>query len=136
MNPDLINTLQQTFESIGKFFVAATALFWAIKPIADKVSADMSPGWFGRWVKSLANIASPFAIGGKPIRQSIAMQPPEGTEIVQLQNGDRAIVPSNSIIPTISLAQAAAVLSVTTKPDQTDLQESPKVSSEEATKPE
>lgn len=96
----------------------------------------MSPGWFGRWVKSLANIASPFAIGGKPIRQSIAMQPPEGTEIVQLQNGDRAIVPSNSIIPTISLAQAAAVLSVTTKPDQTDLQESPKVSSEEATKPE
>jgi len=134
MNHDLINTIQQTFESIGKFFVAATALFWAIKPIADKVSGELTPGWAGRWLKSLANIASPFAIGGKPIRQKLTIQPPSGTEIVELKDGTKAAVPSHSIMP-VSFVNPQAALS-SSLIDQTDPREPPKVSSEEATKPE
>lgn len=97
LDPKLIDAAVKFLTAAGGLCLSATALFWSLKRVADKAAQEFQPGLFKRWVKSLANVVSPFAVGAQPIKPGVTIPPPEGVELVLLQDGTSRLVATTAL---------------------------------------
>jgi hypothetical protein len=97
IDPKLVDAAVRFVTAAGGLCLSATALFWSLKRLADKAAQEFQPGMFKRWIKSLTNVVSPFAVGGRPIQQGATIPPPEGVELVLLQDGSSRLVATTAL---------------------------------------